>query len=127
MTAELTQEFFPDAPLLSPGPDDVWVLFMEAAFAMMAAGKDTIDYDCYAALNGGFPHHGIMGLTGESFGNLQLETPKTVWVKARRASPCSLRGLKAIFQDVGRRALPVSHVVVAEVHVALQHATQCVR
>jgi hypothetical protein len=54
------------AIVLLPGPDDVWVLFLEAAFAMMAAGKNTIDYECYAAIHGGLPHVGIMGLTGAS-------------------------------------------------------------
>lgn len=52
------------SPVLSPAPDDVWVLFLEAAFAMMYAGKSVIDTDCYAATNGGLPYVAVMALLG---------------------------------------------------------------
>jgi hypothetical protein len=49
--------------VLLAGPDDLWVLFLEAA--LMGAGKDEIDYNCYTAIDGGLPHVCIMGLVGE--------------------------------------------------------------
>jgi hypothetical protein len=54
----------------------VWVLFLEAAFAMMVAGRHEIDLDCYGAIDGGFPHVCIMGLIGGSFGSCQHDCQK---------------------------------------------------
>lgn len=54
--------------VLFAGADDVWVLFLEAAFAMMAGGKDQIDIDCYRALDGGHEYLAVMALLGGSHG-----------------------------------------------------------
>jgi hypothetical protein len=53
--------------LLLAAPEDAWVLFMEAAFAMLYSNStEELSMDSYQSIVGGPPARALLNLTGES-------------------------------------------------------------
>jgi hypothetical protein len=54
-------------PLLPAAREDAWVMFIEAAFAMLYSGNtDQLSMDSYQSLQGGPPARALLSLTGEN-------------------------------------------------------------
>jgi hypothetical protein len=82
--------------LLFTAPEDAWVLFMEAAFAMLYSDStDELTMDSYQSIVGGPPARALLNLTGESTVNFSGNVVCSASVHPELHPQLSRYGVKA--------------------------------